>query len=60
MQVNDSEDDKTLKTAMDSFKKAYITKILKENNWNQTKTAKILGIQRTYVIKLINELDIRF
>lgn len=60
LQVNDSEDDKTLKTAMDSFKKAYITKILKENNWNQTKTAKILGIQRTYVIKLINELDIRF
>lgn len=52
-------EDKTLKTAIDSFKKEYVTKILEENNWNQTKTAKILGIQRTYVIKLINDLNIR-
>lgn len=59
LQIEDNGEDKTLKTAMDSFKKAYITKILEENNWNQTKTAKILGIQRTYVIKLMNELDIR-
>lgn len=51
--------DKTLKTALDSFKKAYLIKILEENNWNQTKTAKVLGIQRTYVIRLINELEIR-
>ncbi len=68
--VNDSEfarnialennnEDKTLKTALDSFKKAYLIKILEENNWNQTKTAKVLGIQRTYVIRLINELQIR-
>ena len=52
-------EDKTLKTAIDSFKREYITKILEENGWNQTKTAQVLGIQRTYVIKLINELDIR-
>lgn len=58
--VESEGDDKTLKTAMDNFKKAYVTKILEENDWNQTKTAKILGIGRTYVIKLINELDIRF
>lgn len=57
--IEESGDDKSLKTAMDNFKKAYITKILEENNWNQTKTAKILGIQRTYVIKLMNELNIR-
>lgn len=58
--VIDSEvDDKTLKTAVDMFKKEYITKVLEENGWNQTKTAKILGIQRTYVIRLINELQIR-
>lgn len=49
----------TLKEAVDAFKKDYITKILQENGWNQTKTAKILGIQRTYVIRLINELQIR-
>ena len=51
--------DKTLKSAVNAFKKAYVTKILEENNWNQTKAAKILGIQRTYVIRLIDELHIR-
>lgn len=52
-------EDKSLKAAVDLFKKEYITKILEENGWNQTKTAEILGIQRTYVIRLMNELDIR-
>ena len=51
--------DRTLRTAVNAFKKSYVTKILEENNWNQTKTAKVLGIQRTYVIRLINELQIR-
>lgn len=54
-----NQEDKSLKTAMDNFKKIYVTKILEETGWNQTKAAKILGIQRTYVIKLINELGIR-
>lgn len=52
-------EDKSLKVAIDRFKKEYITRILEENGWNQTKSAKILGIQRTYVIRLINELNIR-
>ena len=51
--------DKSLKNATDTFKKEYVTRILEENNWNQTKAAKILDIQRTYVIRLMNELDIR-
>ena len=51
--------DKSLKNAIDSFKKEYLTKILEENDWNQTKTAAVLGIQRTYVIRLMNELHIR-
>lgn len=51
--------DCTLKDAIDSFKKEYLTKVLEANGWNQTKTAQILGIQRTYVIRLINELGIR-
>lgn len=51
--------DYSLKTAVDNFKKDYVTKILEENNWNQTKTSKILGIQRTYVIKLMNDLNIK-
>lgn len=56
--ASDSET-KTLKEAVDAFKKDYVTKVLQENDWNQTKTARILGIQRTYVIRLINELQIR-
>ena len=57
--LENNSEDKSLKTALDSFKKAYLIKILEENNWNQTKTARVLGIQRTYVIRLINELQIR-
>ena len=52
-------DDRSLKNAVDKFKKAYIKQILIETNWNQTKTAKILRIQRTYVSRLLNELHIR-
>lgn len=51
--------DRSLKNAIDTFKREYLIKILKENDWNQTKTARILGIQRTYVIRLMNELNIR-
>lgn len=51
--------DKTLKTAVNKFKRAYITRILDETSWNQTEASKILGIQRTYVSRLLNELHIR-
>lgn len=51
--------DKTLKTALDNFKYAYVKKILQECSWNQTKAAKVLDIQRTYISKLIKELRIR-
>lgn len=50
---------KSLKYALDEFKKQYITKILIENNWNQTQAARVLDIQRTYVSKLISELGIK-
>lgn len=53
------EDDKTLKTALNTFKRNYVIKILDDCNWNQTKAGKILGIQRTYVSRLMNELHIR-
>ena len=51
--------DKKLKSAIDNFKYAYVKKILQECSWNQTKAAKILDIQRTYISKLIKELRIR-
>ena len=56
--VGQNDGDKTLKTAVDTFKREYIIRILSENGWNQTKAAAVLGIQRTYVIRLMNELHI--
>jgi Nif-specific regulatory protein len=49
---------RNLKNAINSFKTHYIRKILEENNWNQTESSKDLGIQRTYLSRLIKELDI--
>ena len=57
--IYDENGDKTLKTALNKFKAAYIKKILQENNWNQTAAGKVLGIQRTYVSRLLNELHLR-
>ncbi|OJF77613.1 MAG: Fis family transcriptional regulator [Treponema sp. CETP13] len=57
--IEDFNTPKTLKTAISCFKKKYVEKILVEQNWNQTKTAQVLGIQRTYVCRLIKELGIR-
>ena len=47
-----------LKEAVNLFKKHYIRQILELNRWNQTKTAKLLGIQRTYLSRLVKELEI--
>lgn len=57
--VSIDENDKSLKNALFRFKKTYVTKILEEVNWNQTEAAKVLDVQRTYVSRLLNELDIR-
>ena len=51
--------DRSLKNALSEFKRQYVERILRETNWNQTAAAKILDIQRTYVSKLISELNIR-
>ena len=47
-----------LKKAVTNFKKNYIIEALEQNNWNQMKTAEMLGIQRTYLSRLIHDLDI--
>ena len=52
-------EDLSLKNAINTFKKAYIFKIMEENGWNQTRASKVLDIQRTYLTKLIGELDIK-
>ncbi len=50
---------KSLKNALDSFKRAYIIKILEENGWNQTEASRVLDIQRTYLSRLMGELKVR-
>jgi Nif-specific regulatory protein len=47
-----------LKSIINVFKAQYIRKVLMENNWNQTETARALDIQRTYLSRLIKELEI--
>ena len=57
--ANPADGDRSLKTALNKFKTAYIMKILDSTSWNQTEAGKVLGIQRTYVSRLMNELHIR-
>jgi len=56
--TEDRYEAKTLKESINQFKKHFIENALRSNNWNQTSTAKILGIQRTYLSRLIKELNI--
>ena len=51
--------DRNLKTATNVFKANFIRKVLDENQWNQTETAKALDIQRTYLSRLMKDLKIR-
>lgn len=46
-----------LKQAVHRFKKQYIKNILEENNGNQTESARVMHIQRTYLSRLIKELE---
>lgn len=48
-----------LKSTVKAFKKKYVIHILQSVHGNRTKAAKILNIQRTYLSRLITELDIR-
>ncbi|AEF83230.1 sigma-54-dependent Fis family transcriptional regulator [Leadbettera azotonutricia] len=50
--------ERNLKSALTVFKSRFIQKVLEENKWNQTETAKALDIQRTYLSRLVKELDI--
>ena len=49
---------KNLKDALTIFKKHFIATALDEHQWNQTETARVLDIQRTYLSRLIKELRI--
>jgi Nif-specific regulatory protein len=56
--AEDQYNAKTLKESITLFKKHFIENELRSHNWNQTATAKVLGIQRTYLSRLIKELHI--
>jgi Nif-specific regulatory protein len=58
MPEQEDEGSRDLKTAINVFKTRFIRKVLEENGWNQTEAAKALDIQRTYLSRLIKELDI--
>ncbi len=49
---------KTLKDALTTFKRHFLSSALEAHRWNQTETARILDIQRTYLSRLIRELEI--
>lgn len=57
--IKDPYIEKTLKDAIIQFKKYFIKSVLNRYNWNQTLTSKVLGIQRTYLSKLIKEHNLR-
>jgi len=50
---------KNLKEAVNLFKKNYIKRVLGSCSNNQTETAVKLGIQRTYLSRLLKELEIK-
>jgi len=54
----DGYHDRNLKQAINLFKKNFIAHVLDTTDWNQTKAAGILGIQRTYLSRLVKELRI--
>jgi Nif-specific regulatory protein len=57
LDMGDGEED--LRGAVRRFKRAYVTRALDKTGWNQTKAAKNLRIQRSYLSRLLNELEIR-
>lgn len=58
IQTNKEFETKSLSTALETFKKQYIQAVLEKHKRNRTHTAEALGIQRTYLSRLIKELKI--
>lgn len=49
---------RSLKSAMRLFKRSFVREVLKEHDGNRTLAANAMGIQRTYLSRMIKELDI--
>lgn len=52
-------DHSSLREARETFEKVYISRKLKENDWNISKTAEVLKIDRTYLYRRIKALNIK-
>jgi Nif-specific regulatory protein len=48
-----------LRAATAQFKRDYVRRALDETGWNQTRAAELLRIQRSYLSRLLNELELR-
>ncbi len=55
---NDYFSIKTLKEAKEAFERDYIIRKLKENNWNISKTAEMISVERSSLHKKIKTYDI--
>jgi DNA-binding NtrC family response regulator len=44
--------------SMDAYSRKVIEEALRRNGWNQTKASEELGLQRTYLTKLLRQKDI--
>lgn len=58
LRSDEGRKDLTLKEGLNLFKKEFVESALSRNRGNQTETARKLGIQRTYLSRLIKELNI--
>jgi two-component system nitrogen regulation response regulator NtrX len=54
----DAAEETSLKSAKNTFEKQFILKMLSENNWNVSKTAQMIGLERSHLHKKIKYLGI--
>jgi two-component system nitrogen regulation response regulator NtrX len=54
----DSQREKTLKEARDAFERAFILAELRARDWNMTRTAEKLGIERSHLYRKLKAYDI--
>ncbi len=54
-----TDDEKLLKNAKVEFERSFIIKQLEENDWLLTKTANVLGIDKSNLFKKMQKLDIK-
>ena len=57
--VSDLFNPRPLQEAINEFKKRYIIELLQQTGGNQTEAARVLDIQRTYLNRLIKELNVK-